>query len=348
MKDGFVHVKTGGSHRDMGVDFGRAVREVLRDFVAASAEYYGKHSRHDSAYARRFAAKNYLPQVARRYPQYLEEVRGIAEGAKVAFEDVFMLTADEELSDLWEKPIKEKCSTVVAWTKGGMFMLHNEDYPPRYQGRLVICQAEPDDAPAFLALTYPYMLTGPSCGMNAAGLAIACDSLNFPPLRRGTLSNFVQRDLYAGRGIEEVERRLYGVPDVTASAATVIATDKGDARMLEHTTHGKGEKHIGKSRYLTHTNHVRTDGPDRRREKARLGSRMRLAVLEHYLSGKVKDATLGHFKDTLSAPELAALRQSNDPHSSVTLASAILDLSKRTMYVAKRGPGGHDFRSYRF
>jgi len=347
MSTGFVHVKTGGSHREMGVDFGRAVREVLRDFIVESTSFYKKNSYHDTAYARRHALRNFLPQAVRRYPHYVEEVRGIAEGAGVPFEDVFLLTADDEISDLWQKPLKEKCSSVAVKTKKGSFIIHNEDYPLRYHGRLVICQAEPDDAPAFLALTYPYMIAGPSCGMNSAGLGIACDSLNFKPRSRGTLSNFVQRDIFASRGIEDVEHRLQ-ISDVTASAVTIVITPKGDARMIELTTFGKGKKHMGKLGYLAHTNHTRTDGPDRRCERSSLGSRMRLAVLEHFFSGKVDGINFGYLKKVLSSKELESTRKTKDPHASVTLASVILDLSKRTMYVAKRGPGGHDFRPYRF
>ncbi|MEY4723071.1 MAG: hypothetical protein RLZZ324_584 [Candidatus Parcubacteria bacterium] len=344
--NGFVHVKTGGSHRDMGVDFGRAVKDVLKEFLAESAGFYRNHAHHEVDYLRRFVLKNYLPQAARRYPQYIEEVRGIAEGAKLSFEDVFLLTADDEISDLWDKPKKEKCSSAIVSTSRGMFMLHNEDYPPRYHGRLVICHAEPDDAPAFLALTYPYMLAGPSCGLNARGLGFTVDSMNFPPRREGTLSNFVQRDYYSSHEIGDV-RRKSAMKDLTASTAVGVAHVSGEAHMLELSTRGNDQSELGASRFLAHTNHCLSPRIPRADELPRLGSRFRLAVLEHLLDGKAEDLSLPALKKSLTTKRLAVTRQiARDPHDSVTLASVVIDLSGKALHVSKRGPGGHPYRAY--
>jgi hypothetical protein len=326
----FVKVATGGSHREMGVDFGRAAKDVLRDLAAESRGHF-------------HAARHFRPAVRRRYPKYLEEVRGIAEGAGIAFDDIFYLTADEELVSLWERP--EKCSTAVIRARDGLLLGHNEDYPPRYMDRLVVVDARPDDGPAFLALTYPYILAGPSCGLNDRGLAFGVDSLGFPARQRGVPTNYVLRDLYSARRLADV-RRIVDVPGlVMGNAATVASARERDARTVEASYGGIAVIGMGKSGLLAHTNHVRSETIDRRGEKASWSSRKRLAALEHLLA-RPETRTRSGLAKALSSKEYGLLRHGRRANESCTVASAVLDPGRGMMYVAKRGPRGHAFKPY--
>src|SRR5512142_1469069 len=341
---GFVKVETGGTHREMGVDFGRAAREVLRDLAGESRAHFRQWTGHDIAAAKRHAARHFLPSVRRRYPQYLEEVRGIAEGAGIPFDDVFYLTADEELVSLWEKP--EKCSTAVVRTKDGLLLGHNEDYPPRYMDRLVIVDARPDDGPAFLALTYPYILAGPSCGMNDRGLAFGVDSLSFHARGRGVPTNYVLRDLYSARRIGDVRRIMDEPGRVMGNAATAASAAEGRALTVEATPREIDVLPMGERGMLAHTNHVRSETLDREGEKASWSSRKRLAALEHLLAARETHTRAGLAK-ALSSKDYGLLRFGRRANESCTVGTGILDPKRRIMYVAKRGPRGHAFRAYK-
>lgn len=346
----FVTVRTGGSARDMGVDFGRAARDVLRALAAESRAHFRQWTGRDIAAAKRHAARNYLPAVRRRYPRYLQEVMGIAEGAGIAFDDLFHLTADEELVSLWERPARpgkrEHCSSAALRTKDGMFLGHNEDYPPRYLDRLVLVEARPDGAPAFMALTYPYIIAGPSCGMNDRGLAFAVDSLGYPSRPRGVPTNYVLRDLYSARRAADV-RRIVDVPNAAmANAATVVSAREREAFTVEATPEGAVVVAMGADGVLAHTNHSRSPSLRRDAEKASWSSRKRLAALEHLLAAPASRTASG-LKKALSSKELGLLRFGRRANESCTVASAVLDPGRGIMYVAKRGPRGHAFRSYR-
>ncbi|HTK05244.1 MAG TPA: C45 family peptidase [Candidatus Eisenbacteria bacterium] len=340
---GFVVVRTGGSPREMGVDFGRAAREALRDLAAESRAHFRQWTGRDIATAKRHAASNYLPFVKRRYPNYLEEVRGIAEGAGIAFEDLFYLTADEELVSLWEKP--EKCSSVALRLKRGMLLGHNEDYPPRYMDRLVIVEAHPDGAPAFLALTYPYIIAGPSCGMNDRGMAFAVDSLGYPARVRGVPTNYVLRDLYSARRTADVPGIVDVKEAVMGNAVTVASAPERKAFTIEAAPGGAAVLAMETDGLLAHTNHVRSASLDHTREKTSWSSRRRLAALEHLLS-RAQDRTAAGLKKALSSKDHGLLRFGRRANESCTIASAVLDPGRRIMYVAKRGPRGHAFRAY--
>ncbi|HTM68102.1 MAG TPA: C45 family peptidase [Candidatus Binatia bacterium] len=348
---GFTVVRTGGAPRDMGVDFGRAAKDVLRALAAESRAHFRQWTGRDIATAKRHAARNYLPAVRRRYPKYLDEVRGIAEGAGIPFEDLFYLTADEELVSLWEKPARpekpEHCSSAAVRAKGGLLLGHNEDYPPRYLGRLVLVEAHPDGAPAFMALTYPYILAGPSCGMNDRGLAFAVDSLGYPSRPRGVPTNFILRDLYSARRAADV-RRIVDVGNAAmANAATVVSAREDLAFTVEATPEGAPLVAMGADGLLAHTNHSRSPSLSRNKEKASWSSRKRLAALEHLLAATGTHAAAG-LKAALSSKKLGLLRFGRRANESCTVASAVLDPGRGIMYVAKRGPKGHVFRRYTF
>lgn len=341
----FVKVVTGGSHRDMGVDFGRAAREVIGDLVAESRGHWRHWTKgRDIAAAKRHAAKFFLPAVARRYPKYLEEVRGIAEGAGVAFDDLFYLTADEELVELWSRP--EKCSSAAVRSKEGMLLGHNEDYPPRYMDRLVIVDAQPDDGPAFLALTYPYIVAGPSCGMTADGLAFAVNSLRFPPRVKGVPTNYLLRDLYSCRTLADVPRALR-VRDAVMGNAVVAVSSKDKTALVAEARYGDVTViPMGDAGLLAHTNHVRSERVDQSGEDPTWGSRKRCAALEHLLR-RPSDRTRSGLQKALSSEEYGLMRHGRRGNDSVTVASAVLDPRRGIMYVAKRGPKGHGFKSYK-
>lgn len=341
----FAKVVTGGSHRDMGVDFGRAARDVIRDLVAESRGHWRHWTKgRDIAAAKRHANRHFLPAVARRYPTYLEEVRGIAEGAGVAFDDLFYLTADEELVELWSRP--EKCSSAAVRAKQGMLLGHNEDYPPRYMDRLVIVDATPDDGPAFLALTYPYIVAGPSCGMTGDGLAFAVNSLRFPPRVKGVPTNYVLRDLYSCRTLADVPRVLR-VRDALMGNAVVAVSAKEDAGLVAEARYGDvAIIRMGDADLLAHTNHVRSARLNQADEDPTWGSRKRCAALEHLLR-RPSDRTRQGIQKALSSEEYGLMRHGRRGNDSVTVASAVLDPRRGMLYVAKRGPKGHGFKPYR-
>lgn len=341
----FVRVVTGGPHRDMGVDMGRAVSGHLEAMRDESSRYHRRLTGRSFEALTAFAMKRFLTVVERRFPGHLAEVRGIAEGAKLPFADVFFLTVDEELSALWRRMATEHCSSAAIRRAGSWLVAHNEDYPPRYSGRLTIVDAKPDDGPAFLALTYPYILGGPSCGMNAAGMAFTANSLRFPARGSGVPTNYLLRDLYASRSLDDAERRL-AVPDaLMANSCIIVSANEDSARDLELSPHGMVLLHPDATGSLIHTNHmVGGSAAHRAGERPTRSSKRRYAAMAASVPTIRSRAGLGRlFSSAADGLRVAP----TGPGESCTIATVVMDVSRRTMYVAKRGPDGHGFKSYR-
>ncbi len=340
----FVKVSTGGSHRDMGVDFGRAAKDILLAFIEDSCKAYPRSAKMTIEDAKRHAAKYFLPTVRRRYPKYLEEVRGIAEGAGLHLDDIFFLTADEEIMALRRAP--EKCSSAAIRVGQRTYLGHNEDYPKRYLSRLIVVEAHPNDAPAFLALTYPYVLAGPVCGLNAAGMAFAANSLNFPPRQKGMPTNFVLRDVYRSRRLADVRRAMHVPRPLMGNALMAVSDIERAASVIEASLDDVAVVTMGANGLLAHANHVVSGTLDRTGEKPTRNSRSRGAALELLLAAS-KQRTADGLKKALSSVKYGLRKIAARKSDSCTLATAILDPNRGMMYVAKRGSGGHGFMAYR-
>ena len=99
---------------------------------------------------------------------------------------------------------------------GHVLIAHNEDWIPDDEEDVYLIHAEPDDEPAFLAMTYGGLL--PNVGFNSAGLAQCCDTVYPTDSRIGIPRIFVSRAVLAAPTIgEAISRTLvpHGRRDIT-------------------------------------------------------------------------------------------------------------------------------------
>jgi len=133
--------------------------------------------------------RDYVPVVDRFEPAYLEEMRGIAHGAKVSFEDVFMLNARTEVLKLAASPkLRERlhhaddidgCTGVVvmpgASRDGELIHAQNWDWKHECAESAVVLRIRSKDGPDLLTFTEAGALA--RSGLNAAGIAITANYL---------------------------------------------------------------------------------------------------------------------------------------------------------------------------
>src|SRR5699024_3017066 len=122
-------------------------------------------------------SRKYLPFAQERYPQYVEELLGIAEGAGASFDDIVVLNAMEAVT--MDALHLTKCTSMAVnddcTADGHVLVAHNEDWLPEDEQDVFLVHAMPDDEPPFLAMTYGGLL--PNIGFNAVGIAQCCDSV---------------------------------------------------------------------------------------------------------------------------------------------------------------------------
>ena len=131
-------------------------------------------------------------------PQYVREIEGMADGAGVEFETLFLWNCRGDLPETEGSTTAEAgvgCTTLMVPAQGphpGM-IAHNEDDVPELHGHCHLVDVQPDEAPGFLSFYSPGLLPGHSFAVNRAGLVQTVDDVRPLDRRIGTPRHFLCR-----------------------------------------------------------------------------------------------------------------------------------------------------------
>ncbi|MEQ8816975.1 MAG: C45 family peptidase [Thalassobaculum sp.] len=180
------------------IDVSGPPRERGRQYGAQAAGRIAKGVSHYSDQLRgmglgwpeiRALVDDYLPVIERFEPAYVDEMRGIAEGAGVPFEQIALLNARTEILKLGSRPDlrarlaaaedPDGCTGVVALpgatADGRLIHAQNWDWKAECAETAVVLRIRRDDCPDILTFTEAGGLA--RCGLNAAGIAITANYL---------------------------------------------------------------------------------------------------------------------------------------------------------------------------
>ena len=116
------------------------------------------------------------------WPQYVREIEGIADGAGVAFDTLFLWNCRGDLPESGDRSRgagNGGCTTLMLPPGDGRagIIAHNQDDAPELHGLCHLVDVRPDRAPGFVGLYVPGLLPGHSFAVNRAGLVQAVDDL---------------------------------------------------------------------------------------------------------------------------------------------------------------------------
>jgi isopenicillin-N N-acyltransferase-like protein len=248
-------VEVSGTHREMGQQIGEASREQVQHSVVNA------HTLIEQSYAAveltwegaKIQSRKYLPFAEERYAQYVEELRGIAEGANVSFDDLMVVNAMEAVT-MDALHLTRCTSFAVNETRtadGHVLVAHNEDWVPEDENDVYVISARPRDDPPFLAMTYGGLL--PNVGFNAHGIAQLIDSVYPNDSRIGIPRLVVARAVLAARRISGALGRTL-ISHRAAGYNHMIVHESGEMYSVEVSSRRFDILH-GTDGYLVHTNH---------------------------------------------------------------------------------------------
>jgi isopenicillin-N N-acyltransferase like protein len=347
-------IRVNGSHRQIGCQIGEAAAQQIRHSIDNAHIMIEKT--YDSLYltweGAQIQASKYMPFAQERYPQYVEEMQGIAEGAQVAFEDVSVVNAMEAVT--MDALHLTKCTSLAVnemrTSDGHVLVAHNEDWLPEDEQDVYLIHATPDDEPAFLAMTYGALL--PNIGFNAAGIAQACDSVYPNDSRIGIPRLVVSRAVLGARTMAQAVRYAL-VPQRAAGYNHLLVHESGELYSVEVSARKFGLLY-SEDGTLAHTNHyldakmqVIEDEPDEL-----IGTRLR-----YFRAMRLLKQTQAHSIKTLQAIQLD---HANFPNSicnhytedidpldrEKTINAMIIDLTARAMHIAWGNPCVNQYHTY--
>src|SRR4030095_4039411 len=248
-------VEVSGTHREMGQQIGEARREQVQHSVEnAHALIYQSYDTLELSWdGAKIQARKYVPFAEERYAQYVDEMRGIAEGANVSFDDVMVVNAMEAVT-MDALHLTRCTSFAVNETRtadGHVLIAHNEDWVPEDENDVYVVSAKPIDEPPFLAMTYGGLL--PNVGFNAYGIAQLIDSVYPNDSRIGIPRLVVARAVLAAKRISGAIGRAL-VPHRAAGYNHLLAHESGEMYSIEVSALRFEILH-GTDGYMVHTNH---------------------------------------------------------------------------------------------
>ena len=248
-------IEVSGSNREMGRQIGEAAREQVQHSIANARILI------DAAYntleltwqGAKNQSRKYLPFAEERYPQYVEEMRGIAEGANVEFDDVVTLNAMEAVTT--DALHLTRCTSMAVneehTTDGHVLAAHTEDWIPEDENDVFIISARPDEEPPFLAMTYGGLL--PNVGFNACGIAQLINSVYPSDSRVGIPRLVVARAVLSAHRISGAIGRAV-VQHRAAGYNHLLVHESGEIYSIEASAR-KFEILYAHDGYMVHTNH---------------------------------------------------------------------------------------------
>ena len=249
----FLHVS--GSHREIGRQIGEGCRKIVRHSVQNARQlladaYEELELTWDGAQTQ---ARKYMPFAQERYPQYVEEMAGIAEGANLSFDDIAALNAMEAVTmDALHLVSCTSMAVNEAHTANGHVLLaHNEDWIPEDESDVYVVHARPDGEVPFLAMNYGGLL--PNVGFNAAGIAQLIDSVHPEDSRIGIPRLVVSRAVLAAQSPSEAIKRAV-VAQRAAGYNHLLAHESGEIFSVEVSARRFSIEYASDG-YLAHANH---------------------------------------------------------------------------------------------
>ena len=183
------HVRVEGTSLQRGRQYGAAARDRVHRSVQEYRQVFAHYAGWDWQRVRREAARFEAP-IADFRPAYLQEMRGIAEGAGLDLADVLAINVRTEVmfaATARQAPLAARrasrppaeCSAfavVPAPSRPGAPVVgQNWDWLPHAAHTVVLLEVRQDEGPDFVTVVEAGLLA--KTGMNAAGLGLATNAL---------------------------------------------------------------------------------------------------------------------------------------------------------------------------
>ena len=247
-------IQVAGTHREMGQQIGESCREVVQHSIENARKLLNEAYKEleltwEGAHIQ---ARKYLPFAQERYPQYVDEMQGIAEGANVSFDEIMVLNAMEAVT--MDALHLTRCTSMAVnderTADGHVLAAHNEDWVPDDENDVFVIHAKPNDEPPYLAMTYGGLIA--NVGFNAYGIAQLIDSVYPNDSRIGIPRLAVSRAVLAAKTPSDAINRTL-IPHRAAGYNHLIAHESGEIYNVEVSAR-RFSIIYNKDGYVVHTN----------------------------------------------------------------------------------------------
>jgi hypothetical protein len=206
-------IEVAGDAYQVGRGLGDAAARAIRETVVHLARF--------RALARDWSGsdrlKALLGAAREAYPEYVREIEGIADGAGIAFDDIFLWNCRGDFPGGGDQRHADGagCTTVMIPAKGEEpgIVAHNEDDQAELDGHCFWVRVRPACGVGFTSFYSPGLLPGHTFGVNEAGLV-------------QTINHIRPLDQVVGIPRHIIARAVLGCADLDAALAVLGRRDR--------------------------------------------------------------------------------------------------------------------------
>jgi predicted choloylglycine hydrolase len=315
------YLEVSGTHFDVGVQLGRFGADIVHRHLSATqawASVMARRDHPDVAWMRTL--------VESRFPEYWQELQGLAQGLALPFDDVFLWNCR---GDLWALA-PDGCTTVQI--PGDVPVIaHNEDGDPGLRGHCAIVKVMPESSLSFTAFVYPASLPGHTFAVTQTGLVQTVNNIRSRDAGPGLPRMLLGRAVLDCASVEEAIRKLEGAERAGAFHMTLAQCSDARIVSVEFTHSTCSAITIDEPR--CHSNHLVHPVTRNERQIVTGSSRSRQERGDTIVVGagfESRDplAVLWDKRD----PALPVYReQLDDPDGEITLATAVFRIGKKSV-----------------
>ena len=322
------HHYLSGSHLEIGIRLGKLARPGIREVVFGLEQFLCLRDLwHGSD---RLAAFEALSR--KHFPEFVAEIEGIAQGAEVSFEDIFIWNCRGDLppaSGQTKESGSYGCTTVMedCDQSGHIKISHNEDGSASLAGKCSMVTLRPTGGVEVTSFYYPGMISGHNFGFNCNGLVQTINNICPVDYQVGIPRHIICRAVLASATLDTALQHLQRSDRASGFHHTLAQV--GDTRLLSVEAPASCSVVNEVKGWHTHTNHLIEPEFESVAQIVSDSSSHRL-LKSRKMVAQGMDA-LDILSDTSHSDFPICLRDPVSAASAYTLASAMFDISKDSL-----------------
>jgi len=250
---GYPLVEASGSHREIGRTIGAVMNEQINGLLELSPDF--KSSVDYLKGEGRETVQRMLNHTETHFPQYVDELQGMAESLDVPFMSLFAFNCRSEIDVLTSPP--PGCSTIALHEDGRMILAHNEDGSDLNIGRMFLAKVTPPSGVTFLSFVYPGLLPGNGPGFNQFGVVQTTNYIQPYKVADGVPRYILGRALLESKNLYEAVATATMTPRAFAWHYNLMSLTDGRILSVETIARPKAKHDILEVEGVyIHTNHL--------------------------------------------------------------------------------------------
>ena len=337
-----------GTPYEIGQQHGRAAKAQVHGSIAFYAAHFAATAGLDWPQACRVAATQFAATIAARWPAYLEELRGVADGAGVALDAVLALNVRTEIAFglLRDDAPMDGCTT-LAWRvpsssgggAGASWLAQNWDWSEPQKDQLVCLSIVQPGKPAIKMVTEAGIIG--KIGMNEHGVGCCLNAIKARGIDGTRMPvHLALRTVLESSSAKEAEAKLREVGVASACSIGIADAEEGGFA-LECSYKGFGKVERDQKGRMVHSNHwlIKQDGvTDLTSPGDTLVRVVRIKELADEIKGEPSfEKLFDIFKDEKGHPG-SICRSVGGSSTSATLFNIVMELKSRRAMVSLGKP----------